>query len=109
MYSSRIAATTSASRQCLRRYMSSNHQTGRSSGPPPPAKPTTTGGINLYNVTGLSTKCVLPKKGPLGPGAAVNAEYKVPEYFCYDKNSFAQAEIEMANFRCPQPNSNRKN
>lgn len=60
------------------------------------------------NVPGLSQKCVLPKSGPHGPGASTTGDYKVPEYFCYDKNSFAEAEIEMASFRCPQPNANRK-
>lgn len=61
------------------------------------------------NVPGLSSKCVLPRSQPLGPGASPSGEYKVPEYYCYDKNSYAEAEIEMANFRCPQPDAHRKN
>lgn len=60
------------------------------------------------NVPGLSSKCVLPRSQPLGPGASQSGDYKVPEYYCYDKNSFAEAEIEMANFRCPQPDAHRK-
>lgn len=60
------------------------------------------------NVPGLSSKCVLPRSQPLGPGASQTGDYKVPEYYCYDKTSYAEAEIEMANFRCPQPNANRK-
>lgn len=54
---------------------------------------------------GLSEKCVKSTKGPVGPGASSNGEYKVPEYFCYDKTSYAEAEIEMAKFRCPQPSA----
>lgn len=54
---------------------------------------------------GLSEKCVKSKKEPVGPGATSNGEYKVPEYFCYDKTSYAEAEIEMAKFRCPQPSA----
>lgn len=60
------------------------------------------------NVPGLSARCVLPRSQPLGPGASPSGDYKVPEYFCYDKTSYAEAEIEMASFRCPQPNANRK-
>lgn len=70
-----------------------------------PAKPAP---ACVKDVPGLSAKCVLPKNGPLGPGASATAEYKVPEYFCYDKTSYAEAELEMANFRCPQPTANRK-
>lgn len=104
MQSTRMAI----SRTCFR-YLSS-----RPTGParPPPTtliKAAPPASAAIKEVPGLSEKCVLPKSQPLGPGAATNSEYKVPEYFCYDKNSFAEAEIEMANFRCPQPNANRKN
>ncbi|XP_055610048.1 uncharacterized protein LOC129756991 [Uranotaenia lowii] len=57
------------------------------------------------DVPGLSNKCVITKSGPLGPGAARDADYKVPEYYCYDKNSYFEAEIEMEKFRIPQPSN----
>lgn len=57
------------------------------------------------NVTGLSERCVKSNTGPVGPGASSKGDYKVPEYFCYDKTSYAEAEIEMAKFRCPQPSA----
>lgn len=75
----------------------------KSAGAPP-----TAAGIKS-DVPGLSKKCVLPRAQPLGPGASTTGDYKVPEYYCYDKTSYAEAEIEMANFRCPQPSANRKN
>lgn len=64
-------------------------------------------GINI-NVPGLSNKCVKAATGPVGPGAAANAEYKVPEYFCFDRFSYAEAEVEMAKYRCPQPSALKK-
>lgn len=85
------------------RYLSSQTHQASSSGKATSAPPK----VN-ENVPGLSSKCVLPRSQPLGPGASSSGEYKVPEYYCYDKNSYAEAEIEMANFRCPQPNANRK-
>ncbi|EAT45958.1 AAEL002797-PA [Aedes aegypti] len=57
------------------------------------------------DVPGLSSKCVHSKTGPIGPGASRDGEYKVPEYYCYDKNSYFEAEIEMNKFRLPQPSS----
>lgn len=57
----------------------------------------------LAKVTGLSQNVVL-KPGPV----AADAAYKVPEYFLYGRHSYAEAEIELAPFRCPQPNANRK-
>ncbi|XP_062554732.1 uncharacterized protein LOC134219859 [Armigeres subalbatus] len=57
------------------------------------------------DVPGLSSKCVQSKTGPIGPGASRDGEYKVPEYYCYDKNSYFEAEIEMNKFRLPQPSS----
>lgn len=63
----------------------------------------------LAKVTGLSQKVVLkPSKERVGPGAAHDADYKVPEYFLYGRHSYAEAEIELAQYRCPQPNANRK-
>ncbi|XP_053696214.1 uncharacterized protein LOC128743627 [Sabethes cyaneus] len=57
------------------------------------------------DVPGLSSKCVRSKSGPIGPGASRDGEYKVPEYFCYDKGSFFEAEVEMEKYRLPQPSS----
>lgn len=57
------------------------------------------------NAPGLSAKCVKSTNAPVGPGASTKGDYKVPEYFCYDKTSYAEAEIEMAKYRCPQPSA----
>ncbi|XP_058822962.1 uncharacterized protein LOC131684268 [Topomyia yanbarensis] len=57
------------------------------------------------DVPGLSSKCVHSKSGPIGPGASRDGEYKVPEYFCYDKGSYFEAEVEMEKFRLPQPSA----
>lgn len=55
------------------------------------------------NVPGLSANCIKKTSGPVGPGAKVDGEYKVPEYFSYNNMSYYEAEIEMSKFRCPQP------
>lgn len=62
---------------------------------------------NVPNVPGLSSACVHPASGPVGPGIDPNKNgaYKVPEYFCYDNMSFFEAEIEMAKYRLPQPSA----
>ncbi|XP_037935180.1 uncharacterized protein LOC119669386 [Teleopsis dalmanni] len=60
------------------------------------------------NVKGLSSNCVEPTSTPVGPGAAPNAPYKVMEYFCFNRFSYAEAEVEMAKFRCPQPSAIKK-
>ncbi|KAJ6634710.1 hypothetical protein Bhyg_13287 [Pseudolycoriella hygida] len=73
-----------------------------------PNKPGTTvksAGQPSLSATGLSERCVKSKKEPVGPGASSTGNYKVPEYFCYDKTSYAEAEIEMAKYRCPQPSA----
>ncbi|XP_055545910.1 uncharacterized protein LOC129730539 [Wyeomyia smithii] len=59
------------------------------------------------DVQGLSSKCVHQKSGPIGPGASRDGEYKVPEYFCYDKASYFEAEVEMEKFRLPQPSAKK--
>lgn len=59
----------------------------------------------IPDVPGLSKNCVLPKAHPVGPGASTDGDYKVPEYFCYDKTSYYEAEVEMEKFRLPQPSS----
>lgn len=62
---------------------------------------------NVPKVTGLSEACVKVPKDPVGPGAAKNTGYKNPEYFCYDKTSYFEAEIEMLKYRCPQPSTSK--
>lgn len=59
----------------------------------------------LPDVPGLSEACVKVPQEPVGPGAAKNTGYKNPEYFCYDKNSYFEAEMEMMKYRCPQPST----
>ncbi|XP_065159047.1 uncharacterized protein NdufV3 [Atheta coriaria] len=60
------------------------------------------------NVTGLSSNCIAPSSGPVGPGASKDSpKYKNPEYFLYNTMSYHEAEIEMLKYRCPQP-SNKK-
>lgn len=57
------------------------------------------------NAPGLSERCVKSRSVPVGPGASAKGDYKVPEYFLYDKTSYAEAELEMAKYRCPQPSA----
>lgn len=57
------------------------------------------------NVPGLSSYVIKQKAEPLGPGASKTKAYKVPEYFCYDRFSYHGAEVELAQFRCPQPSA----
>lgn len=54
--------------------------------------------------------CWIDRKSCLKPksGAHDTEAYKVPEYFLYGRHSFAEAEIELGPYRCPQPNANRK-
>lgn len=61
--------------------------------------------INLSNVTGLSSYVIKQRPEPLGPGASATGEYKVPEYFLFDRFSYHGAEVELAKYRCPQPSS----
>lgn len=59
--------------------------------------------VTKVDVPGLSVKCIKNITGPVGPGAKVDGEYKVPEYFSYNNMTYYEAEIEMLQFRCPQP------
>jgi len=55
--------------------------------------------------------CVGERKEPtgrVGPGATKTGDYKAPEYFCYTKWFFTEAEVEMQKYRCPQPSANKK-
>lgn len=62
---------------------------------------------NIPKVPGLSDACIKVPNNPVGPGAAKNTGYKNPEYFCYDKTSYFEAEIEMLKYRCPQPSTSK--
>lgn len=55
------------------------------------------------NVQGLTSYVIKQRAEPLGPGASIGGEYKVPEYFCYDRFSYHGAEVELAKYRLPQP------
>ncbi|XP_030380811.1 uncharacterized protein LOC115628745 [Scaptodrosophila lebanonensis] len=65
-------------------------------------------GPSVSNVTGLSSSCVKPTSSPVGPGATASGDYKVPEYFSFNRFTYAEAEVEMAKYRCPQPSALRK-
>lgn len=60
------------------------------------------------DVCGLSERCVLKRDEPLGPCAGKEATYKAPEYYSYDRFSYAEAMIEMQCYRLPQPSSVKK-
>ncbi|KAJ8969382.1 hypothetical protein NQ314_001781 [Rhamnusium bicolor] len=62
---------------------------------------------SLPEVPGLSEACVKITSDSVGPGAAKNSNYKNPEYFCYDKISYYEAEIELLKYRCPQPSTEK--
>jgi len=44
----------------------------------------------------------------VGPGASKDGQYKNPEYFCYNRMSYFEAEIEMSKYRLPQPSNKPK-
>lgn len=57
-------------------------------------------------ISGLSSKCVAPNDARAVPGTG--KDYKVPEYFGFNKMSYSEAEVEMEKFRIPQPIAPRK-
>lgn len=76
----------------------------------PPKKPTAAAApakkeAVKADVPGLSPNIVKAKSQPLGPGASSSGPYKVPEYYCYDRFSYHEAEVEMAKYRCEQPSA----
>lgn len=79
-----------------------NKQPKSSKSSSPQSPPSTSAALN---VPGLSSQVLNVPNEPVGPGAAKAAEYKNPEYYCYDKTSYFQAEIEILKYRCPQPSS----
>jgi hypothetical protein len=44
----------------------------------------------------------------VGPGASKGGQYKNPEYFCYNKMSYFEAEVELSKYRLPQPSNKSK-
>ncbi|XP_017483942.1 PREDICTED: uncharacterized protein LOC108372702 [Rhagoletis zephyria] len=72
-----------------------------------PQSSSSSAGVNA-NVPGLSSKIVKPSSTPLGPGASHTSEYKVPEYYSFNRFSYAEAEVEIAKYRLPQPSANKK-
>lgn len=75
--------------------------TGGSPAAAAPPKPKNPAGVDTSNVTGLTSYVVVKKPAEVKP----TDEYKVPEYFCYDRFSYHGAEVELAKYRCPQPSS----
>ncbi|KAK3887215.1 hypothetical protein Pcinc_008693 [Petrolisthes cinctipes] len=60
--------------------------------PPPPAAP-------VYQ----SAATPDPPSQPVGPGADKSGAYPNTEYYCYNKDSYFELEVEMAQDRVPQP------
>lgn len=71
--------------------------------------PAKTDSVNTANVTGFTSYVYKQQAGPIGPGATASGEYKVPEYFSYDRFSYHGAEVELAKYRCPQPSAVQPN
>lgn len=57
------------------------------------------------NVPGLSSAVIFSATEPVGPGVQPDKSgvYKTPEYFCYNRMSFYEAEVEIAKYRNPPP------
>lgn len=71
----------------------------------PPSPTSAAAASPASEVPGLSAQVVRVPSEPVGPGAAKSGDYKNPEYYCYDKTSYFEAEIEILKYRCPQPSS----
>lgn len=56
-------------------------------------------------VPGLSSAVISSATEPVGPGVQPDKTgvYKTPEYFCYNRMSFYEAEVEIAKYRNPVP------
>lgn len=61
--------------------------------------------VSPENVSGLSSAVVFSATEPVGPGVQPDKSgvYKTPEYFCYNRTSFYEAEVEIAKYRNPPP------
>lgn len=62
--------------------------------------------IHIFLNQGLTAKCVANNEARQVPGT--NKEYLVPEYFGYNRMSYAEADVEMESYRIPQPVAPRK-
>ncbi|XP_067640138.1 NADH dehydrogenase [ubiquinone] flavoprotein 3, mitochondrial [Eurosta solidaginis] len=78
------------------------------SGAKPIAGPSSSGASVNVNVPGLSSNVVKPTMEPLGPGASPTGDYKVPEYYSFNRFSYAEAEVELVKYRLPQPSAQMK-
>jgi NADH dehydrogenase [ubiquinone] flavoprotein 3, mitochondrial len=70
-------------------------------------KVTTEGKVSRNSQVQCVTRC-LTAISAVGPGAKKDGAYKNPEYFCYNENSYFEAEVEMAKYRIPQPSNKKK-
>ncbi|KAF6216514.1 hypothetical protein GE061_000857 [Apolygus lucorum] len=105
MVRQRIAIALKSNSKILWNISQRQSSSTQTSTPPPPSAPKIAKASVNENVPGLSSKCLNVPNSAVGPGASFQGEYKVPEYFCYDKTSYFEAEIEMLKYRCPQPSS----
>lgn len=62
--------------------------------------------IEISIPEGLTQNCVKSNEAKNVPGTG--KEYKVPEYFGFNRMSYHEAEVEMQNFRIQQPVAPRK-
>lgn len=62
--------------------------------------------IHKFDFLGLSKKCVATNEQRQVPGTG--KDYLNIEYYGYNRLSFAEAEVEMENFRIAQPKAPRK-
>ncbi|XP_063242257.1 uncharacterized protein LOC134542163 [Bacillus rossius redtenbacheri] len=94
---------------------SNNHKFGHlrtlvtAGGKEAPKSSTPAKGPDPGNVPGLSSAVLSVPPGEVGPHASKQAEYKNPEYFCYNEFSYFEAENEMLKYRLPQPSSIKQN
>ncbi|XP_069681636.1 uncharacterized protein [Periplaneta americana] len=91
------------------RFASQGGTTTAASKPAPAAaKPAPAAAKPVTDVPGLSSAVYKLPSGEVGPGASKDGSYKNPEYFCYNRISYFEAEIEMLKYRLPQPSSLKK-
>lgn len=102
---SELAQSSKMSLRAVSKISKLNVRTfSKASKPPKSASQPKAEGVNA-NVPGLSANIVKPNSQPVGPGASVDGQYKVPEYYCFNRMSYHEAEVEMAKYRCPQPSA----
>lgn len=62
--------------------------------------------LKVFFLVGLSSKVVQNNDQKAVPGTG--KEYKVPEYFGFNRMSYHEAEVEMEKYRIAQPVAPRK-